>query len=401
MKETYRAVEVCDDVYWVGVVDWGVRDFHGYLTARGTTYNAFLILADKITLIDTVKAPFKEEMLVRVASVVNPGDVSYIISNHTEMDHSGSLPWTIEAVQPEKVYASANGVKAIADHFHMDREIQAVKDGETLSIGDKTLTFVETKMLHWPDSMFTYLGEKGLLFSSDAFGMHLASSKRFADELDDSVLEHEAAKYYANILLPLSPLVTTLLESVGGLGITINTIAPDHGPIWRKDVGKPLNNYAKWAAQKPTNKAVVVYDTMWGSTAAMARAVGEGLTAGGTVTKLMPLRSCHRSDVATEILDAGALLVGSPTMNNNMFPTVADTLTYLKGLKPQNIVGAAFGSYGWSGEAVKQMTEMLAAMKVEVVDEGVRVRYVPDGEALAKCRSLGERVAARLAEMCD
>jgi len=401
MKETYRAVKVCDDVYWVGAVDWGVRDFHGYLTARGTTYNAFLVLADKITLIDTVKVPFKEEMLARIASVVNPGDISYIISNHTEMDHSGSLPWTIEAVQPEQVYASVNGVKAIADHFHMDREIQAVKNGETLSIGDKTLTFVETKMLHWPDSMFTYLGEKELLFSSDAFGMHLASSERFADELDDSVLEHEAAKYYANILLPLSPLVTRLLESVGGLGITINTIAPDHGPIWRKDVGRPLNNYAKWAAQKPTKKAVVVYDTMWQSTAAMARAVGEGLTAGGTVTKLMPLRSCHRSDVATEILDAGALLVGSPTMNNNMFPTVADTLTYLTGLKPQNIVGAAFGSYGWSGEAVKQMTQMLTAMKVEVVDEGVRVRYVPDGDALMQCRSLGERVAERLAEICD
>jgi flavorubredoxin len=400
MKETYRAVEVGDNVYWVGAVDWGVRDFHGYLTSRGTTYNAFLILADKITLIDTVKVPFKEEMLARIASVANPSDISYIISNHTEMDHSGSLPWIVEAVQPEKVFASVNGVKAIADHFHMDREIIAVKDGETLSIGNMTLTFLETKMLHWPDSMFTYLGEKELLFSSDAFGMHLASSERFADELDASVLECEAAKYYANILLPLSPLVTQLLDRVGGLGITINTIAPDHGPVWRKDVSRPLNNYAKWAAQKPTNKAAVVYDTMWESTAAMARAIGEGLTAGGTSTRLMPLRSCHRSDVATEILDAGALVVGSPTMNNNMFPTVADTLTYLKGLKPKNMVGATFGSYGWSGEAVKQMTEMLAAMNVEVVHEGIRVRYVPDRDALAKCRSLGQSVAARLAEIC-
>jgi len=400
MKETYRAVEVCDRVYWVGAVDWGVRDFHGYLTSRGTTYNAFLILADKITLIDTVKAPFKQEMLARIASVVNPRDISCIISNHAEMDHSGSLPWIVEAVQPEKVFASVNGVKAIADHFHMDREIIAVKDGETLRIGNMTLTFVETKMLHWPDSMFTYLGEKELLFSSDAFGMHLASSERFADELDDSVLEHEAAKYYANILLPLSPLVTELLHSVGGLGITINTIAPDHGPIWRKDVNRPLDNYAKWAAQKPTNRAVVVYDTMWESTAAMARAIGEGLTAGGTSIRLMPLKSCHRSDVATEVLDAGALVVGSPTMNNNMFPTVADTLTYLKGLKPKNMVGATFGSYGWSGEAVKQMTEMLRAMKVEMVDEGIKVRYVPDGDALAQCRSLGQRVAESLAEKC-
>ena len=401
MKQIYKGLKVSDNVYWVGAVDWGLRDFHGYLTSRGTTYNAYLILADKITLIDTVKAPFKEEMLARIASVVNPEDVSYIISNHTEMDHSGSLPWIMEAVQPEKVFASVNGVKAIPDHFHMDREIIAVNDGETLSIGNMSLTFVETKMLHWPDSMFTYLCEKELLFSSDAFGMHLASSERFADELDDSVLEHEGAKYYANILLPLSPLVTKLLERVGALGIAINTIAPDHGPIWRKDVSRPLNFYAKWAAQKPTNKAVVMYDTMWESTAAMARAIGEGLAAGGTVTRLMPLKSCHRSDVATEILDAGALVVGSPTMNNNMFPTVADILTYLKGLKPKNIVGAVFGSYGWSGEAVNQMAEMLTAMKVELVGEGIRVKYVPDGDALAQCRSLGRRVAERLAEICN
>jgi flavorubredoxin len=400
MKDVVKAVKVSDKVYWVGAVDWAVRDFHGYLTSRGTTYNAFLILADKITLVDTVKAPFRDEMLACIGSVVDPGSISYIISNHTEMDHSGCLPEIIDVVKPEKVFASVNGVKAIADHFHMDREIVAVKDGEALSLGNMNVTFVETKMLHWPDSMFTYLADEKLVFSSDAFGMHLASSERFADELDDSVLEHEAAKYYANILLPLSPLVTKLLEKVGGLGIEIDTIAPDHGPIWRQEINRPLERYAKWAAQKPTNKAVVVYDTMWESTAAMARAIGEGLTAGGTVTRLMPLRSCHRSDVATEMLDAGALLVGSPTMNNNMFPTVADALTYLKGLKPRNIVGAAFGSYGWSGEAVKHMTEMLTAMKIELVGEAVSVRYVPDSDALEKCRSLGEQVAERLREIC-
>ena len=199
MRKIYEAVKVSDAVYWVGAVDWGVRDFHGYLTGRGTTYNAFLILADKITLVDTVKAPFRDEMLARVASVIDPLDISYLISNHTEMDHSGCLPDVMEAVQPEKIFASANGVKAIADHFHMDREILAVKDGDTLSIGNMNLTFVETKMLHWPDSMFTYLAEEEMLFSSDAFGMHLASSQRFADELGDDFLEHEAARYYANI----------------------------------------------------------------------------------------------------------------------------------------------------------------------------------------------------------
>jgi flavorubredoxin len=400
MKDTYEAITVTDDIYWVGAIDWGIRDFHGYLTGRGTTYNAFVILADTVTLIDTVKAPFKQEMLARIASIINPEDISYIISNHTEMDHSGSLPDVIETVKPDKVFASINGVKALADHFHMEREIVGVQDGETVSLGSRNVTFVETKMLHWPDSMFTYLAEEEFLFSSDAFGMHLASSERFADQLDDGVLEYEAAKYYANILLPFSPLVTKLLDKVAGLGITINTIAPDHGPIWRKEPSRMLNSYATWAAQEPTNKAVVVYDTMWESTTAMARAIGEGLAAGGTTTKIMPLRSCHRSDVATEILDAGALLIGSPTINNNIFPTVADTLTYLKGLKPQNLIGAAFGSYGWSGEAVKQISDMLAAMKIELVGDGIKVKYVPDSAALAQCYSLGERVAAKLQETC-
>ena len=398
MKKAFKAIKVNDHVYWVGAIDWGIRDFHGYATQRGTTYNAYLILADKVTLIDTVKAPFKEEMLSRIASVIDPGDISYIISNHSEMDHSGSLPEAIEAVKPERVFASAVGVETLASHFHIDREILPLKEGDSLSLGNLNLFFVETKMLHWPDSIFTYLIEDWILFSQDAFGMHLASSERFADEIDDDILEYEAAKYFANILLPLSSLVTRLLEKVGKLNITINILAPDHGPIWRKDVNRMPEFYSKWAAQKLTRKAVVVYDTMWQSTAVMARAIGDGLSAGGASVKLMPLRACHRSDVATEILDAGALLVGSPTMNNNMFPTVADALTYLRGLKPRNLIGTAFGSYGWTGEAVGQIKDVLSAMKVELVGEGIKVRYVPDDDALAQCFSLGSLVAAELSK---
>lgn len=401
MKAPFEAVKVSDHVYWVGAVDWSIRDFHGYSTGRGTTYNAYLVLADKVALIDTVKAPFKEEMLARIASVMEPASISYIISNHSEMDHSGCLPDMIEVAKPEKVFASTMGAKALAEHFHLDSEIVAVKDGETLSLGNLELSFVETRMLHWPDSMFTYLAEDGLLLSQDAFGMHLASSERFADEIAEDILLYEGAKYFANILLPLSPLVTKLLERVGGLGITINTIATDHGPIWREDVGKILGLYSTWAAQKPTRKAVVAYDTMWQSTDMMARAIGEGLASGGATPRLMPLKSRHRSDVATEILDAGALLVGSPTMNSNMFPTVADLLTYLKGLKPQNLIGAAFGSYGWSGEAVGQLESVLGEMKVDLVGESVRVKYVPDSEALAECHSLGLLVAEKLAERCN
>ena len=398
MNQPLRAVKLSDRIYWVGAVDWGVRDFHGYLTSRGTTYNAYLILADRIALIDTVRAPFQDEMFQRIASVVAPEKIAYVISNHAELDHSGGLPAVVERVQPEGVFASPRGVEALAQHFHMKREIAAAKEGETLSLGDATLSFVETPMLHWPESMFTYFAEERTLFSSDAFGMHLATSERFADELDDAILEHEAAKYFANILLPLYALVPKLLEKVRKLGLAIETIAPAHGPVRRRDVGRIIERYATWAAGRRANKAVVVYDTMWGSTETMARAVGDGLAAAGVSVKLMPLKSCHRSDVATELLDAGALIVGSPSLNSNMFPTVADMLTYLRGLKPRNLVGAAFGSYGWSGESIGQVNDVLQAMNVDLVGSGVRVQYVPDAAALEECRALGALVAERLQE---
>ena len=401
MSQAFEAVKVTDSVYWVGALDWSMRDFHGYLTSRGTTYNAYLILAEKITLIDTVKAPFVDEMLARIAAVVDPSDMSYIISNHAEMDHSSGLPAAIEAVQPETVFASQKGVEALGEHYHLDRDIEAVKNGGSQSLGDMGLSFVETRMLHWPDSMFSYLDEGGVLFSQDAFGMHLATSERFADEIADDVLEYEAAKYYGNILLPLSALVTKLLQQVPDLGLDIKIIAPDHGPIWRQNIDRILQLYGHWAQQQPTRKAVVVYDTMWQSTARMARAIGEGLQAGGATPRLMQLRASHRSEVATEILDAGALLVGSPTMNSNLFPTVADVLTYLKGLKPRNLVGAAFGSYGWSGEAVGQIEEMLTEMRVDLVAEGLRVKYVPDDQALRECYELGRQVGQRLHQMCS
>jgi flavorubredoxin len=400
MSEVFKAARVTDHVYWVGAIDRSLREFHGHLTSRGTTYNAYLILADKITLVDTVRAPFEEEMLSRIASVIDPGEITYIISNHSEMDHSGCLPEVIDAVKPAKVFASVMGVNALAEHFHLDRKIVAVKDGESISLGNMNLSFVETQMLHWPDSMFTYLAEDGVLFSQDVFSMHLASSKRFDDEIDDDILEDEAAKYFANILLPLSTPVTKLVDKIGKLGITKGIVATAHGPIWRKHVKRIVKLYSRWAAQKPTKKAAVVYDTMYQSTATMARAIAEGLKAGGADARLMPLRECHRTDVATEMLDAGALLVGSPTLNNNLFPSVADALTYLKGLKPRNLIGAAFGSYGWSGEAVGQVEDVLREMKVDLIGESIKVKYVPDNEALARCYSLGMLVARRLNELC-
>ena len=395
MRGPYSAVQVTDKVYWVGAVDWDIRDFHGYSTDHGTTYNAYLVMGDKPTLVDTVKAPFCDEMLSRISSVCDPKSIRFVVSNHAEMDHSGSLPELISLVKPEKVFASAMGVKALQAHFHWDVPVQAVKDGETLDLGADRLAFTETRMLHWPDSMFSYLQGAGVLFSNDAFGMHLAASRRFDDETPDWT--YEAAKYYANILLPYSDLVLALLAKLAQAGLAPKIIAPDHGPIWRKDPARILSLWAQWAAQKPADKAVVVFDTMWGSTEKLARAAADGLAAGGTTAVVMPLRGSHRSDVATEFLDAGALLVGSPTINKQMFPTVADVLTYLKGLRRKGLQGAAFGSYGWAGEAVKQVNDSLLEMGAAALD-GVKCQYVPDAAALEAAHAFGRRVAAKLKE---
>ena len=396
MNSGFKAVKISDSVYWVGVVDWGVRNFHGYLTSRGTTYNAFLVLADKVTLIDTVKACYGDEMMARISSVIDPRKIDYIVSNHSEMDHTGYLPALIEIIKPEKVFSSSMGKKALQLHFHWDQEIEVVKTGDKVELGNKTLSFVEARMLHWPDSMFTYLEDEGVLFTNDVFGMHLATSERFADEIDPSLLKYEGAKYYANIILHLSSIVTKFLDKLPSFKLDIKIIAPDHGPVWREKLNQIVEWYAGWAAQEPTNKAVVVFDSMWGSTTNMARAVGDGLAESGVSVKLMPLDGSHRSDVVTEILEAGALIVGSPTINNQIYPTVADVMNYLKGLKPRNLVGAAFGSYGWSGEAVKHLNQIMQDMNVDLVSEGERSQYVPDSDVLTRCRNFGTLVASKM-----
>lgn len=395
MNAPFQAVKITDRIYWVGAIDWVVRDFHGYATTRGTTYNAFLVLADKVTLIDTVKRPFMDEMVGRIRSVVDPAKIDVIVSNHAEMDHSGCLPEMIAAIGPEQVYASANGVKALYEHFGLEG-IKGVTTGDTIPLGNMTLTAIETKLLHWPDSMVTWLPQEQVLFSQDAFGMHLASSERFDDELDDSLLEWEAAKYYANILMPLSRIVLKALAGLAEMNLPIKMILPDHGPLWRSGLERIVELYGKWARRERSAKAVVTCDTMWDSTTLMARAICDGISAAGAKAVFLPLCASHRSDIATELLDAGALVVGSPTINGHLFPTVADLLCYLEGLKPTGLIGAAFGSYGWSGEASKRIMESLERMKVDVIAEPLRVKFVPDEDALAACRDLGRQIAEKL-----
>ncbi len=394
-----KAVKITEHVWWVGAIDWALKEFHGYTTHRGTTYNAFLIMADKITLIDTVKAPFKNEMYARIASVVDPSKIDYIISNHAEMDHSGALPEVIRDLNPEKVFASVAGVKALHDHFRIGDKLTPVKTGDTISLGNMNVSFVETKMLHWPDSMFTYLAEDKLLFSQDGFGMHLATDRLFVDENEWDVIETEMKRYYANILLPYAPQALKLLEVFPTLNLDVAMIAPDHGPLWRGDLLlKPLELYGKWAKQAPVDQALVIYDTMWHSTEKMAFEIADGIRSTGAKVKVMALDGHSRSDVAAEMLDIGALVVGSPTINNGLFPRTADVLTYLKGLRPKNLIGAAFGSFGWSGEAVAQINDYLKAMNVELVSDGLKLKYVPAEAELAQAYSFGQQIGEKLLE---
>jgi flavorubredoxin len=380
----------------VGVTDWNIRDFHGYSTYEGTTYNAYLILDDKITLIDTVKKEFGGQLLANISAIVDPKKIDYMISNHTEMDHSSSLPRVMHKIGEDKpLYCSKMGQKNLSKHFSQEWNYQPVENLGTLSLGKRTVTFMETRMLHWPDSMFTYVNEDKLLFSSDAFGQHYAGPEKFDDQIGDDIFPH-AKKYFANILMPYAPLILKLVDTVTEMGLQIDTICPDHGIIWRKDPSKIINTYVEWSKMAPKRKALVIYDTMWHSTEAMAEAIVEALIQESVNAKPMHLRSCHRSDIITDVLDAGAIIVGSPTLNNNMFPTVADFLTYMKGLKPQNKIAAPFGSFGWSGESVKQVTKALEEMKFDVIDPGVRLQYVPDEKGLAACAALGKKIAAAL-----
>lgn len=387
-------VELVPGVYWVGVIDWNIRDFHGYLTEAGSTYNAYLIVDDKITLIDTVKKGFIPEMMARIAEIVDPEKIDYVISNHVEMDHSGELQEVLHRVKPEKLFCSPRGKTDLSRHFKQDWPFQEVKTGSELCLGRYNLTFLETPMLHWPDSMMTYLKEERLLFSSDAFGAHQASSLRFDDQLPGYPIgyPYQLKKYYANILMPMGSLITQLFKKIGELGLEFKMIAPDHGLIY-KNPQWVLSAYQNWAAGVTEPKGLVIYDTMWHSTELMAHALVEGLTDAGVEAQMHLLRSTHYSNIVTEVLDAGLLMIGSPTLNNNMFPTVGQFLTYLKGLKPRNKAAMAFGSYGWSGQAVGLVNKELEAMQMKLVHDGLQVKYVPDPQELAQARALAAKLA--------
>jgi flavorubredoxin len=390
--------EIAKGIYSVGALDWDIRDMHGYSTNRGTTYNAYLIIDKKITLLDTVKHYCMDQLLENIRQIIDPAKIDYIIANHIEMDHSGGITQMMELCKPEKLICSPMGKKALLDHFHQeDWPYEVVKSGSEISLGKRTLQFLETRMLHWPDSMFSYLKEDGILFSNDAFAEHLCTSERYDDEIDMSVLMQECGKYYANILYPYSGLVKKVMETVDEMNLDIKMIAPDHGVIWRKHIDVIFEAYRQWSRGTASKKVLIIYETMWDSTRQMALAVEQGLLESDVSVKMINLKTMHYSDVIAEVLDARAILLGSSTLNNGMLPAMNTFIYYMKGLKPFNKLAASFGSFGWSGEAVGLMNGILEDLKLELVDTGIKHKYVPTEEALEACTELGRRVGAKVA----
>ncbi len=392
------SVKLAEDVYWVGAVDWDTRHFHGhtYSTHHGTTYNAYLIIDEKIALVDTVFAPFAEEMIQRIKQIIDPRKIDYVIANHVEDDHSGSLPKIMSLIPEAKLVCNARCKEGLYRHYYADWDFQLVKTGDRISLGKNTLSFLEVPMLHWPDSTFTYIEENQILLPNDAFGQHLASSERFDDEIDECLLMREASKYYANILMPFGSIVLKKVDEMQKLGWKPKMIAPSHGIIWRKNPQRIVNSYLRWGKGETKNRVIIVYDSMYGATERMARTIAQGIKEEGIEFEIYKFSITDRNDVITELLESKGLLVGSSTVDNDMLPDVFSFLGMLKGLKPKNKIAGAFGSFGWSGGAVKNMESIFQEMKAEIFEPGISFKYVPTEEELNSCFEFGKRFAQKM-----
>ncbi len=392
--------KIAEEVYWVGVVDWALRHFHGYelSTPRGSTYNSYLIKDEKTVLVDTVWGPFAEDFVAHVREVVDPGAIDIVVANHAESDHSGGLPTIMRHCPEATVVVSKRGAESVPGHYHQDWNFKAVGTGDKINIGKRELVFVEAPMLHWPDSMFTYLTGANVLMPNDAFGQHYATDRRFNDEVNQHELYEEALRYYANILTPFSDLVIKKIDEVLSLGLPVDVIAPSHGVIWRDEPLQIVEKYKEWATQKGEERAVVLYDTMWQGTRHMAEAVGAGLVAEGVPYKIFYAPAADRNRVLTEIFKAKAVVVGSPTVNRGYISTLGTYMEDLRGLGFKHKLGAAFGSYGWSGEAVAMIEEHLKKCKIDVAAPSVRAKWQPTADDLAACEELGRAVARAVKE---
>lgn len=390
-----KPFEIKKGIYWVGAVDWNVRTFHGhtYSTSRGTTYNAYLIVDEKIVLVDGVYGPFAGELIEKIREIIPLERIDYVIANHVETDHSGSMPAMMKLCPKAKVYGTQKCKEGLYRMYYENWDFQVVKTGDNLKLGKRTLTFIEAPMIHWPDSMFTYCREEELLMPNDAFGQHFATSKRFDDEVDGCALMDEAAKYYANILWPLGSLISKKIEDVLKLNLPIKMVAPSHGIIWRKDPTKIINSYVKWAKNETRPKVVIAYETMWGATEKMARRMAEGITDSGIEVKLFDVAGADRTEVISQMLDAKGFIIGSSTHDNDMLPSIAGFMEFLKGLKPKNRIAAAFGSFGWSGGAVASIEKVLKETPIEIALTPISVKYMPDPNDIKNCYEFGVNFA--------
>ncbi|EAX46676.1 beta-lactamase domain protein [Thermosinus carboxydivorans Nor1] len=388
-----NTVKLAEGIYYVGVVDWTVRDFHGYTTPRGVTYNSYLIIDEKVCVIDTVKAPFAAEFIERISQHIDPARIDYVITNHIEPDHSSALSALMERAPQAKVLLTEHGKAGITKYYQKEYDFQIVKEGDVLDLGRNKLHFLPLPMLHWPDSMVSYLDGEQILFSNDAFGQHISTTKRFDDENDINEVLYEAAKYYANILMPYGKLVPGALKKAAQFPIRM--IAPSHGVVWRSHISAILSKYEQWATGYATDKIVIAYDSMWGSTEKMARHILEGVTAAGAIGKLYRMSAADRSEVIADILEAKGLLVGSSTLNNGMLPSIGALLVYLKGLRPTKKTGACFGAYGWGGGAQKDMEELLKGAGV-AVESGLTLKWAPDSQEKEKCFQFGYDFAMKV-----
>ena len=386
--------KISDTVSWVGKIDWELNRFHGdeYSTHKGSSYNSYLIRDEKTVLIDTVWEPFSKEFVANLKKEIDLNKIDYIIANHSEIDHSGALAELMEEIPDTPIYCTKNGAKILKGHHHKDWNFVEVKTGDTLDIGKNKLIFVEARMLHWPDSMMTYMSGENILFSNDAFGQHYASELMYNDKVDNDELYDEALKYYANILTPFSKFVVSKIEEVVALNIPIEMICPSHGIIWRDNPLQIVNKYMDWAKNYQENQIAIVYDTMWNGTRRMAEAIAEGIKSKDKDVdiKLFNCAKRDKNDIITEVFKSKMILVGSSTINSGILTATAGILEMIKGMKFTNKKAAAFGSYGWSGEAVKIITEQLKEAKFEVVNDGIRELWNPDEEALERCRNSEE-----------
>lgn len=394
--------EINKSVKWVGKIDWELKKFHGdeYSTHRGSSYNSYLVRDEKIALIDTVWTPFAKEFVTNLKKEIDLNTIDYIIANHGEADHSGALPELMKEIPNTPIYCTANAIKSLKGQYHQNWNFIPVKTGDKLSLGSKEFIFVEARMLHWPDTMFTYLTGDNILFSNDGFGQHLASEHMFNDLVDQAELYQEAIKYYANILTPFSKMVENKINEILSFNLPVDMICPSHGIIWRDNPLQIVHKYMEWAKDYQENQITIIYDTMWNSTRKMAEKIAAGIRLSDTdvTVKLFNSNSTHtdKNDIITEVFKSKAILVGSPTINKGILYSVAGILEMAKGLGFKNKKGAAFGSYGWSGENTKLISAELQHGGFELINEGLRVTWNPDDDGLTNCQEFGRSIGEAL-----